>query len=65
MPKESPTAQTTATEKYRKKAGIITKNFKMKKEIADSFAEACEKAGVSQTGQIIAMMQAFIEEQNK
>lgn len=57
--------QTVATEKYRKKNGIISKNFKMKKEFADEFAAACAKAGVSQSAQIIKMMQEFIDQVNK
>ena len=59
------TAQTRATDKYRKKMGIISKNFKLKKELADQFADACKKVGVSQTAQIAQMMQEFIESQNK
>ncbi len=60
MPKGNPTAQTSATEKYRKKMGIISKTFKIKKELADQYAEACEMAGVPQTVQIVEMMQEFI-----
>lgn len=58
------TAQTQATERYRQKAGIITKNFKLKKELVDRYAAACEKAGVSQTGKIAELMEQFIKEQN-
>lgn len=58
------TSQTSATERYRKKAGIISKNFKLPKAFCDEYAAACEKAGVSQTAQIMKMMQAFIDEQN-
>lgn len=65
MPKGNPTPQTVASEKYQKKAGWIAKSFKIKKELAEQFSEACEKAGVSQAGQISEMMKAFIEEQNK
>ena len=64
MPKGNPTGQTTATEKYRKKMGIIAKNFKIKKELADQYAAACERAGVSQTGQIVELMQGFIDKVN-
>ena len=64
MPKGNPTGQTKATEKYRQKMGIITKNFKLPKTFCDEYAAACEKAGVSQTAQIMKLMQAFIDEQN-
>ena len=65
MPKGSPNAQTIASEKYQKKAGYITKGFKIKRDVADRFAEACDKAGVSQAGQITSLMEKFIEEINQ
>ncbi len=65
MPKGSPNAQTIASEKYQKKAGYMTKGFKLKREVAEQFAAACEKAGVSQAAQITKMMNTFVEEQNK
>lgn len=64
MPKGNPSRQTIASEKYQKKAGYMTKGFKIKREIAEKFAEACDKAGVSQAGQITKMMNEFIEQQN-
>ena len=56
-------AQTKATDKWQKKVGIISKSFKLKKELTDEFKEACEKAGVSQAAQISKMMREFIDEQ--
>lgn len=64
MPKGKPNTQTKATDKYQKKAGIIAKSFKLKKEMAEAFKEACDKAGVSQAGQITKMMNEFIKEVN-
>ena len=58
-----PKAQTKATDKWQKKVGIISKSFKLKKELTDEFKEACEKAGVSQAAQISKMMRDFIDEQ--
>ena len=58
-----PTAQTKATDKWQKMVGIISKSFKLKKELTDEFKEACEKAGVSQAAQISKMMREFIDEQ--
>nr|DAV32533.1 MAG TPA: transcriptional repressor [Caudoviricetes sp.] len=52
-------------DKWNAKAGLISKSYKLKRELTERFAEACEKAGVSQAAQITAMMNAFIEEQNK
>ena len=61
MPKGKPNAQTLATERYQKKAGYFTKGFKIKRELADEFAAACEKAGISQAAQISKMMREFID----
>ena len=65
MPIGSPKPQTIATKKYEQKAGFISKSYKLKRELVDQFAEACEKAGVSQAAQLTAMMKEFIEQQNK
>lgn len=64
MPKGKPNTQTKATDKYQKKAGIIAKTFKLKKEVVEAYKEACEKAGVSQAGQLTKMMNDFIEQVN-
>jgi hypothetical protein len=61
MPKGSPKAQTIASDKYQKKAGYTVKSFKIKKDVADAYIEACEKAGVSQASQITKLMLEFIE----
>ncbi|WP_313187365.1 hypothetical protein [Lacrimispora sp.] len=52
-------------DKWNAKAGLISKSYKLKRELTEQFAEACEKAGVSQAGQITKMMKEFIDEQNK
>ena len=61
MPIGNPSPQTVATRKYEKKAGWVSKSYKMKKEIVEAFADACKKEGVSQAGQLMKMMQEFIE----
>lgn len=65
MPVGNPTGQTRRSQVYQKKAGWVSKSYKLKKELVEQFADACEKAGVSQAGQISEMMKAFIEEHNK
>ncbi len=65
MPIGSPKPQTIATKKYEQKAGFVSKSYKLKRELTEQFAAACEKAGVSQAAQITAMMKVFIEQQNK
>ena len=62
MPIGSPKPQTVATRKYEKKTGWMSKSYKMKKEVVDDFAKACELAGVSQAGHLMKMMQEFTEQ---
>ena len=64
MPGGNPKAQTIATKRYEKKAGWVSKSYKLKKEVVDEYAEACKKAGVSAAGQLTKMMKEFIEEVN-
>ena len=65
MPVGSPKPQTVATKKYEKKAGFVSKSYKLRKDLVDQFAEACEKAGVSQAAQLTKMMNEFAEQQVK
>ena len=51
----------TPQQRWNKKNGYIAKSFKMRQSLADEFKEACEKAGVSQSGQIVKMMEEFIK----
>lgn len=65
MPTGNPKPQTIATEKYGRKVGLMSKSYKLRRELVEEFAEACGKAEVSQAGQLEKMMRQFIEEQNK
>ena len=49
-------------DKWNEKNGLVSKSYKLQKEIADGFAEACEIAGVSKKSQLEKMMKDFIEE---
>ena len=60
-----PSRQSIATRKYEEKAGWMSKTYKLKREVVETFAEACEKTGVSQAGQLMELMKGFIEEVNK
>jgi len=62
MPIGNPTSQTLASERYQKKAGYITKSYKLKKNVTDDFAKACEVLGTTQAAQLTKMMLEFIEE---
>lgn len=52
----------TPQQRWNKKNEYIAKSFKMRKALADEFKVACDKAGVSQSGQIVKMMQEFIDQ---
>lgn len=52
-------------DKWNAKAGLISKSYKLKRELVEQFAAACDKAGVSQAGQITRTMEKFIEETNQ
>lgn len=47
-------------DRWNKKAGLVSKSYKLKRELTEQFAIACDAAGVSQAGQISKMMQEFI-----
>ena len=58
MPVGKPTPQTIATKKYEKKAGWMSKSYKLKREVVEEFARACEEEGadgVSLTNTFLAM----------
>ena len=42
MPVGNPKPQTVATKKYEKKAGFVSKSYKLKRTLVDQFADACE-----------------------
>lgn len=65
MPVGNPSAQTIATKKYEAKAGWVSKSYKLKRDVVEDFARACEKAGVSAAGQLTKMMKDFIDQVNK
>ena len=48
-------------DKWNAKAGLISKSYKLKKELVDEFANACHIAGVSQSRQLSDMMSEFIK----
>lgn len=52
-------------DKWNAKAGLISKSYKLKRDLVEAFADACEKAGVSQAGQLSMMMKEFIEKTSK
>lgn len=51
-------------DKWNEKAGLISKSYKLKRELVEQFADACNKAGVSQAAQLTKMMKEFIKQNN-
>ena len=43
-------------DRWNAKAGLISKSYKLKREVTEQFAKACEEESVSQAGQITKMM---------
>lgn len=62
MPKGNPSKQTIASEKYQKKAGYMTKGFKLKRDIVEQFEEACDRIGKPQAEVIREFMEKFVEQ---
>lgn len=65
MPKGEPNKNTVRVDRYQKKVGYKVKSFKLKGDIADRFAKACEVAGVSQAAKIAELMEKFVNEVEK
>ena len=47
-------------DRWNAKAGLISKSYKLKKQVVEEFAQACEIAGVSQASKITELMELFI-----
>ena len=62
MPKGEPLKRTITKTKWNKKAGYKTKGFNLRGDIADRFAETCEKVGRSQASVVQELMERFIED---
>lgn len=49
-------SRSEVVEKYKKKAGWLSKSYTLKKDIVEVFKEACEIQGVSQASVLSAYM---------
>ena len=56
--------QTLRNKRYQDKAGWMSKSYKLKRKTVEDFSQACEIKGGSQAGQLMKMMQQFIDEVN-
>lgn len=48
-------------ERWQKKAGYVSKSYKLKRDVVDAFSAACTKTGVSQSAQLMLLMRQFID----
>lgn len=62
MPVGNPKKSTLRIKKYQEKVGYISKSYKLKRDLTDRFAEACEKRGESQASVITRLMEGYISE---
>jgi predicted RNase H-like nuclease (RuvC/YqgF family) len=60
MEHKSTNAQTAASAKWQKKVGLISKYFKLKKDVVQKFANACKAKGESQAAAITTFMNSYI-----
>jgi hypothetical protein len=51
-------------DRWNKKAGYISKSYRLYRKDTDAFKETCERLGVSQAGTITKLIREFVE-QNK
>lgn len=52
---------TRATARYQKNKGLISKSYKLDRDTADAFAEACENVETSQAKELTKFMKRFIK----
>ncbi len=55
--------KTTPQARWDAANGYISKSYRMYRRDAEAFAEACKRAGVSQSGKITQLMRDFCIEQ--
>lgn len=55
--------KTRPQDRWNERNQYISKSYRLYRKDADAFAKACQKAGVSQAGQLTKMMKEFCESQ--
>ena len=55
------TAATKATARYQKKKGLISKSYKLNRNIVDMFFETCENAETTQAKELTKFMKRYIK----
>lgn len=52
-------------DRWDEKAGMISKTYKVNKQVAEEFQAACKRAGVAMGTQLTKMMEQFITQVNE
>lgn len=52
-------------DRWDAKKGIVAKTYKVNKQVAEDFKEACKQVGVGMGPQLTVMMKAFIDSVNE
>jgi hypothetical protein len=47
--------------RWQRRNGYVSKSYKLKQGLVEDFAEACDRAGVTQAAQLSKMMNEFIQ----
>ena len=55
------TSATRATARYQKKKGLVSKSYKLPRNVVEMFAEACEERELSQSEVLIKYMTYYIK----
>jgi len=55
------TAATRATARYQKKKGLISKSYKLPRDVVYEFAEACEEMERSQASVLTKYMKYYVK----
>ncbi len=65
MPTGEPNKQTQASEKYHARIGLMSKSYKLKRDLVEAFNAACKENGVSQSLALTRLMTEYIDKTNK
>lgn len=65
MPVGKPNSQTIASNKYAQKVGYISKSYRLKKDLTEEFAKACQENGESQASVLTRMMKEYIAQKER
>lgn len=54
-----------AQERYSEKNGLISKSYKLSKEVVDGVKKACDSSGVSQAMRLTELMTEYVQKSKR